>query len=62
MLTEYRPLVALLETTLVHVKEKEEMARALVYVNQKSGHAKEFLVDILIDEINRQGKRICFAP
>lgn len=62
MQTEYRPLVTLLETTLVHVKEKEEIARALVCVNQKSGHAKEFLVDVLIDEINRQGKSKYFVP
>lgn len=57
MQKEYRPLVSLLETTLVHVKEKEDIARALVYTMQNLGLAKEFIVDILIDEINRQGQR-----
>ena len=52
---EHRPLVMMLESTLLHVREKEELARALVCIMQKSGCAKEFLVNILVDEINKQG-------
>lgn len=52
----------MLESTLLHVREKEELARVLVCIMQKSGCAKEFLVNILVDEINKQGRLMVRLP
>jgi len=50
--SDYSPLVEALEPS-VSVKQKEELARALVAVLQHSGNASSFISDTVITEVDR---------
>ena len=53
--TDYSILVEVLEP-LISVKGKEELATCLVNILHKHGHAKDFLVDIVMAEVDKLGR------
>lgn len=58
--SEYQILCELLEP-LMSVREKEDFATTLVHAMQRLGCAKAFLCQIVMSEIGRLGRRLCFA-
>jgi len=54
--TNNRWLVKLLEPAVTNIRSKDELATLLVSVLQKVNSAKEFLVEIVMDDVKNQGK------
>ena len=52
--SDYGHLVAMLEP-IVNVKAKEDLACCLVSIAQKLNFARDFLVDIIMAEVDGQG-------
>ena len=53
--TDYHVLVEVLEPVLA-VRAKEELATSLVHILHKTGHAQDFLTDIIMVEVNKLGQ------
>lgn len=54
MTTDYYTLCEVMES-LVSVRDKEDIASTLVHIMQKLDKAKEFLTEVIIGEVLKQG-------
>ena len=52
---DYSILVEVLEP-LISVKAKEELATCMVNILHKNGHAKDYLADIVMAEVDKLGE------
>ena len=46
---------------LVNVKDKEEIATTLIKIMQKLGKSKDFLTEVVLAEVLRLGKLMCYT-
>lgn len=51
----YRFVIRILESAITNIRAKDELATIIVSVLQKVGSAKDFLVDIVMDDVKSQG-------
>ena len=58
---DYSILVEVLEP-VISVKAKEELATCMVNILHKNGHAKDYLSDIVMAEVDKLGQYMCVTP